>query len=90
MDNGNPTRKDGGVDAGAVDTLILTYDRATDHLDIGGHCNSLDLMLDMLGRAKRSLESTWRAQRALELQQQLAEQARAAAIAASVKDNLRA
>jgi hypothetical protein len=51
-----------GVERREVDTLILTYDRALDHLDIGGHCNSLDLMLDMLARARRVLKSKWKQQ----------------------------
>ncbi len=67
-----------GVERQAVDTLVLTYDRATDHLDIGGHCNSLDLMLDMLGRASRVLEAQWRAQ---QVQAMLQQRAQAAATA---------
>jgi hypothetical protein len=59
-----------------VDTIILTYDRATDHLDIGGHCNSVDLMLDMLGRATRVLELKWRQ---AEMQRFAAEMRQAAA-----------
>ena len=60
-----------GVEHIPVDTLVLTYDRARDHLEIGGKCQSLDLMLDMLARATRTLEGQLRAQRAIELQQQL-------------------
>lgn len=55
-----------------LDTLVLAYDRAADHLDIGGQFNSIDLALDMLARATRALEARWRMQ-----QIQLAQQAAA-------------
>jgi hypothetical protein len=74
-----------GVTSRAVDTLILTYDRATDRLEVGGNCNSLDLMLDMLGRATRVLENKWRVERVQELRQQFADKARTQAILDSVK-----
>ncbi len=74
-----------GVEHRPVDTLILTYDRAADHLEVGGHCNSLDLMLDMLGRATRVLENRWRVERINELRQQLADQARTQQILDRVK-----
>ena len=74
-----------GVQHIPVDTLVLTYDRARDHLEIGGKCHSLDLMLDMLARATRTLEGQVRVQGALELQKQLRQAAADAAIAASVR-----
>ena len=73
-----------GVEHIPVDTLVLTYDRARDHLEIGGKCQSLDLMLDMLARATRTLDGQLRAQRAIELQQQLRQAAVNAAIAESI------
>lgn len=51
-----------------VDTIVLTYNRRTDHLDIGGTAASLDLMLDMLGRARRAIEFQQRKAQALEIQ----------------------
>lgn len=76
--------KDGehGVEHQEIDTIVLTYNRATDHLEIGGHTNSHDLMLDMLGRARRAIEFIVRKQQALEIQaaaQRAAEDARIAA-----------
>jgi hypothetical protein len=85
-ENGNPTRKDNGVESRPVDTVILTYDRATDHLDVGGTFNSVDLALDMLERARRALDAKLRLQQALALQQQLAEQRQNAAIAESLRN----
>jgi hypothetical protein len=74
-----------GARAAEVDTLLLTYDRATDHLEVGGKCNSLDLMLDMLARATRVLENKWRMERVAELRQQLTDQVRTQQILDSVK-----
>jgi hypothetical protein len=85
MDKGNPTRKDGGVQGRAVDTIILTYDRATDMLEVGGKANSLDLMLDMLGRATRVVEAKLRFEQAKQLQQELRQAAIDANIAAQVR-----
>lgn len=74
-----------GVEHQKVDTVVLTYNRATDHLDIGGVAESLDLMLDMLGRATRNLEAKFRQQKALELQQAIAQAQRDQAIADAVR-----
>ena len=74
-----------GVERQAVDTLVLTHDRATDHLDIGGHCNSLDLMLDMLGRASRVLEAKWRAEQVQAMLQQRAQAAATQQILEDIK-----
>jgi hypothetical protein len=74
-----------GVERREVDTLILTYDRAADHLDIGGHCNSLDLMLDMLARATRVLESTWRQQQLMNVMQARASAVQTQQILADLK-----
>jgi hypothetical protein len=74
-----------GVTHTPLDTLVLTYDRAKDLLEVGGKCNSLDLMLDMLGRATRVLEAKLRAENAIALQNQL----RQAAIDRQIADSLR-
>ena len=68
-----------------LDTVTLTYDRATDHMDVGGTFNSLDLALDMLARATRALEAKMRIAQAVELRATLADQARTQAILDSVK-----
>jgi hypothetical protein len=81
-DNANGER---GVEHQAVDTVILTYNRATDHLEVGGKANSLDLMLDMLGRATRAVEKQKRMEDALELQAKMAQQARDQAIAEELR-----
>jgi hypothetical protein len=82
-DNGNG---ESGVTHIQLDTLVLTYDRAKDHLDVGGKCNSLDLMLDMLARATRTIEAQLRTQHALELQQRLHQAAKDQAIADAVRN----
>jgi predicted DNA-binding protein (UPF0278 family) len=86
--SGTPTN---GQDAEviALDTLVLTYDRVHDKLEIGGKCNSMDLMLDMLARAVRTLETQYRAQRAVELGRQMAQAAQDQAIADQVRRSTR-
>lgn len=84
MDREN-SNGESGVEHREVDTVILTYDRAADKLDVGGKCHSYDLMLDILARATRNVESKWRVERAIELQNQLAQAARDAAIAAQIR-----
>lgn len=66
---------DGAARDVKLDTLILTYDRAADHLDIGGHFNSVDLGLDMLARATRALEARWRMEQIAALQNAAADAA---------------
>lgn len=71
---------DGGNGGGAardvkLDTLVLTYNPATDHLDIGGAFSSVDKGLDMLSRATRSLEARWRLEQIAALQQRAADAA---------------
>lgn len=85
MDNGNSASNNGDVKATAVDTIILTYDRAADHLNVGGKANSLHLMLDMLGRATRVVEDMYRLEKAREVRAQLLRDAQDAAIAASLR-----
>ena len=80
--NGNG---ESGVERIALDTLVLTYDRARDHLEVGGKCNSLDLMLDILARATRTIEAQLRVERAKEQVQQIQQAARDAEIAARVR-----
>ncbi len=70
---------------GLVDVLELRYDRVADHLTIGGKFNSLDVALDMLARATRSLEAQQRKVHALELQAAMQDQARAVEIARKVR-----
>ncbi len=85
MDGNGNENQAANVEGRAVDTVILTYDRATDHLDIGGHASSLDKMLDMLSRAQRVLEARWRMQQLQVMQQQAAD----AALAAKVRETIR-
>jgi hypothetical protein len=86
MDNGKNSKGESGVTPTALDTLVLTYNRATDHLEIGGACYSLDLMLDMLGRATRVLEARQRIENAKAMQAELAQAARDAAIAEQIRN----
>lgn len=69
-----------------VDTIVLTYNRRTDHLDIGGTAASLDLMLDMLGRARRAIEFQQRKAQALEIQAAAVRAAEDARIAAAIRN----
>jgi predicted DNA-binding protein (UPF0278 family) len=68
----------------ALDTVILTYDRVRDHLEVGGACNSIDLMLDMLARATRVTEQRWK----LQAMEQFRAQAAEAALAEQVRRGL--
>jgi hypothetical protein len=66
-----PGSKQDGSNGGSaevipVDQIVLTYDRVHDRLEIGAQCNSLDLMLDMLARATRTLDAKLRAQNAIQ------------------------
>ena len=72
---GTDDNGDGAARAVKLDTLILTYNRAADHLEIGGAVNSIDLMLDMIARAKRILEARWRLQQIQQMQQAAADAA---------------
>ena len=67
------TNGDGAARDVKLDTLVLTYNRATDHLDIGGHFNSVDLGLDMLARATRALEARWRMEQIAAMQRAAAD-----------------
>lgn len=69
-----------------VDTVILTYNRVTDHLNVGGTACSLDIMLDMLGRARRYIEFQQRKAQALEIQKAAREEAENARIAAALRN----
>jgi hypothetical protein len=75
-----------GVEHQAVDTLVLTYNRATDHLDVGGKFASIDLALDMLGRARRALEFQQRKMQAIEIQLAAQQALRDAAVADAVRN----
>lgn len=69
-----------------MDTIILTYNRRTDKMDIGGTAASVDLMLDMIGRARRALEFTQRKAQALEIQAAALRAAEDARIAAALRN----
>lgn len=73
------------VEGKHVDTIILAYDREADKLSVGGKANSLDLMLDMLGRAIRAVEYQVKEQHALQLQKALQEDAENRRIAAALR-----
>jgi hypothetical protein len=73
-----------GVTHVPLDTVILTYDRSSDHLDVAGTCNSMDLMLDMLYRAKRAIEYRMKVQQAKDLQTELAKHAEAMRLTAAL------
>ena len=60
------------------DTLILTFNRETDHLEIGGECSSLLLMLDILGRAQRCLQQKWETEERMKTLAQFQDAARTA------------
>ncbi len=81
-----PDGNEQGHEVQYVDTVVLTYDRLRDTLNVGGKCNSFDLMLDMLGRARSVVEARLRIQNALEAQQAMARAAQDAAIAARVRE----
>ena len=74
-----------GVEHQAIDTVILTYNRATDHLDIGGKANSYHLMLDMRGRARRAIEFMVRKDQALQIHAAARQAADDAALAAAIR-----
>jgi hypothetical protein len=69
-----------------IDRVVLTYNRTTDHLDVGGQFASVDLALDILGRARRALEAMLRKQQALELQRAMAQQARDMQVADALRN----
>jgi len=72
-------------DGKTVDTVVLSYDRATDRMEIGGDVVSLDLMLDMLGRATRTMEKQYREASAIELKAKLVEMEQDARVAAALR-----
>jgi len=84
MDNGKANGA-GAEKPEFIDTLVLTYDRQRDHLDIGGACASILLMLDILHRATLVLEGQWRREQAKELQKDLQQQAADAALRAQIQ-----
>lgn len=89
IDDGNPTRKDNGGAPAAAGKIELTLTVAPWHLDIKATVENLDMGLAMLDQARRYFEAQLRLQAAAQLQQQIVEQQRVAAIVDSVKDNLR-
>lgn len=85
MDDGHNGNGGGGGEKFVLDRLVLTYDRARDHLEIGGKVNSTHLMLDMLGRATRVIEQQLRSEQVIQLQQQMVERQRDQAIADALR-----
>lgn len=76
MDDGHNGNGGGGGEKFVLDRLVLTYDRARDHLEIGGKVNSTHLMLDMLARATRVIEAQLRGEQAIQLQQHMQQMVR--------------
>jgi hypothetical protein len=85
MDHDGHGNGESGVQHIELDTVVLTYDRARDKLEIGGKAFSLDLMLDLLGRATRALEAKMRMQQALEMRASFEQAARDQAIADALR-----
>jgi len=61
--------------------LTLTYYPLRDKLDVDVRCSSLDQALDMLERARRTLESQWRLRQLAAMQQAQADAELRAALA---------
>lgn len=76
MDDGHNGNGGGGGEKFVLDRLVLTYDRARDHLEISGKVNSTHLMLDMLARATRVIEAQLRGEQAIQLQQHMQQMVR--------------
>src|SRR5258708_30263562 len=85
-EQGHNGKGERGVEHQLVETVVLTYNRATDHLDVAGKFNSIDLALDMMARATRALEKEKRIQDALELQQRMQAAARTQAVLDGMKN----
>jgi hypothetical protein len=66
--NGNSENKPGELNA---DQLILTRDRVTGAVSIGGNVQDLDLILDMLGRVTRHMDVQFRITAAVQAQEQI-------------------
>lgn len=85
MDDGNPTRSDNGHAGTSCGRIVLTFTASPWHMDIKATVENYDQALAMLDQARRWFEGQLRAQAALELQRQMADNARTAAIADSVR-----
>lgn len=75
-----PANGEHGVEHQVVDTVILAYNPATDILEIGGKCNSLDRMLDMLARATRAIDQKWKLEQLNQVRREMMDAARTAEI----------
>lgn len=83
-EDGNPTRKDGGVETSRVDVLTLTLTRDPWHLHVGGTIENHDVAMAMLSQATRYFEQLLK----LEALQQMQQSAADAALAEQVRRNL--
>jgi hypothetical protein len=86
MDNGNPTRKDNGTATVLNQILITVTDPFAFTLKIAGQFPSLDYALNMLDQARRELDSQWRTEKALALQDRLRQKQQDDALAASLRN----
>jgi len=78
--NSEGERGEGEATTQELDVVTLTYNRVTDKLDIGGMFTSYDRALDMLERARRSLDATWKVQFMKQQQAEAIERERVAGI----------
>lgn len=84
-EDGNPTRKDNGVESIPVDMITITVIRRPWHVDAKIPSNEFDLWIGVLDQVKRTLEGELRKAQALQLQEQLRQQAENARIAADIR-----
>jgi hypothetical protein len=66
----------GAAETVADDTIVLTYNRLTDQLNVGGKYYSHELALSILARASRAIEQKLRIEAAIKAQAELAQLAR--------------
>lgn len=74
-----------GVKREAVVVLQLTFCPATFRLEIGGNCINADIALAAMAQARRYYEGELRKAAALRMQQELAEIAQNARVAAALR-----
>ncbi len=84
MDNGDKSRGSTGTGEW-TDELTLHFNSTTMRLHLSGHITSIDHALAMLAQATREYERQLRTQQAMQLQADLAQQARDAQIAAALR-----
>lgn len=76
---------DNGVERVSVVVLQLTFCPATFRLEIGGNCVNADIALAAMEQARRYYEGELRKVQALRMQQELAEIAQNARVAAALR-----